>query len=398
MGNATDTRFSIIREGEFKEEVREWSEIETMSRAGRLSPNTLIFMPGENAWKKLGDTSLADCLEKAARADVPGDSSAKEAAAKAEEDDESLLEEIRSNPNDIGVILKAAEAAVARGNPDAARGYYQKALEVSPYHPRVAQEAKRKLPVSKWKSLRFLEKPPQVWEDPVAVFAYPLLRGPLYLALLAVVLAGLFWTPWTAAISLIAASLWAMETARAASLAEARPPLWHGLVADPIGRIVKPALVTMVVAAELSALFVAVAGILLVTGLSAESDVFAVIQKSPVMTVLLCTLLLAYFPAVIALAGGSRLRALDICDPRRIVSAIRMMEVEYLIAVAVIAALLCAMWGVGALVRAVPLLERAFYAVATVYVVLFGGFVLGKLCARFRDRLEAPAEGASLAE
>ena len=102
------------------------------------------------------------------------------------------------NPTDVALRLRAADLALALRDVDAARDHYQKALEASPYHPRAAQEAKRKLPPSKWKSLRYLEKPPPVWDTPAAIFTYPYSRGPLYIAVPAVVLAGLLWTVWTA--------------------------------------------------------------------------------------------------------------------------------------------------------------------------------------------------------
>jgi len=67
MKSATGNRFSIFREGEFKEESCEWQDIEAMCRAGSLSPNALVFFPDENVWKKIIDTELAACFEHAAR-------------------------------------------------------------------------------------------------------------------------------------------------------------------------------------------------------------------------------------------------------------------------------------------------------------------------------------------
>ena len=393
MGSATGTRFSIIPEGEFKEEVWEWSDIEAMSRAGRLSPNTLIFLPDEDTWKRLIDTDLAACFGQRTGTGETADA-ARESRTAETESEESLLEQIRVDPTDIALLLKAAEAALAAGRTDVARGHYQRALEVKPYHPRVAQEARRKLPVSKWKSLRYLEKPPQVWETPLAVFAYPFSRGPLYLLVPTLALAGLLWTPWTTALALIAVSLWAIEIVRSTSLGETRVPLWHGLVADPLGRILKPVAITVVVAAELSVVFVAVAAVLVVTRVSDGPNVFAVIGKSPVLTVLLCTLFLSYFPAVVMLAGASRRGLLGISNPKVIVSAIRTTETEYLASVFVIALLLCATWGIGALVGSVPVLGRVFHAAATAYIVPCGGFVLGRLYGRFAEELDARNQGA----
>ncbi len=388
MRSTTGSRFSILPEGEFKEEVFEWSDIEAMCRAGRLSPNTLVFLPDENAWKKLSDTELAGCFEKPARSGgMPPHAPSNETSD--QEGYESLLEQIRLNPSDVALRLSAAELALEAGKTDVARDHYQRALESSPYHPRVAQEAKRRLPLSKWKSLRYLEKPPQVWETPSAIFAYPCSRGPLYLAVPAVALTGLFWTVWTAVPALLALSLWAMEIVRTTSRGENRTPLWHGLVGDPLRRIVRPAFVTVLVAAELSALFIALAGILVVTRMSGERNVFLVIERSPVLTVLLCTLVLSYFPAVVMLAGASARGLRGILNPKQVVSAIRAMESEYLVSASIIAVLFVAMWGVGAFVDSIPVVGRVFYAAATVYILLCSGFVLGRLYGRFGEKLDA---------
>lgn len=390
MRSATGERFSVLPKGEFKEEAWEWSHLEAMCRAGRLSPDTLIFLPDENAWKKLVDTDLARCFEQTARAgEIQGP--APSDGAGDEESDETLLEQIRAEPNDIALRLKAAELAVAAGKTDAARDHYQQALETSPYHPRVAQEAKRRLPPSKWKSLRYLEKPPQVWEAPGEIFAYAFSRGPLYFIVPTAVLTGLFWTVWTAVPALLALSLWAIETVRSASLGEIRAPLLKPMFADPVRRIARPAAVTVLAAAGLSALFVALAGILIVTHRSGEPNVFLVIKKSPVLTVLLCTLSLVYLPAVIMLAGASARGLFAIVNPKTVVSAIRVMEMEYLLSLSIIALLFSAMWGIGALAGPVPVVGRVFYAAAAVYIVLCGGFVLGRLYGRFREQLDTPA-------
>lgn len=387
MKSETSSRFAILPEGGLKEEVREWTDIETLCRAGRLSPNALIFLPEENTWKKLNDTDLAGCFRRYEATGASRDE-ASSSETRWEEEYESATQQIRLSPCDTELRLRAAEIARAMGQIDAACGHYQEALEISPYHPRVAQEAKRNLPPSKWKSLRFLEKPPQVWEDPAGVFAYPCARGPLYLAVPAVVLTGLFWTVWTVVPALLVLSLWAMETVRSASRGERRPPLWGGLLGDPLRRVAKPLAAAAVAGLELFSLFVVFAGILVVTRLSGESNVLLVIRKSPVLTVLLCTVSLFYLPTVIMLAAAPAARLRDIVNPKTVVYAIRVMETEYILSVCFVALLFCAMWGVGSLLDVIPVLGRVFYAAATVYILLAGGFVFGRLNGRFEERLE----------
>jgi hypothetical protein len=336
---------------------------------------------------KLIDTDLAGCFKK-----VEGVGSNRDEASSSEtrreKEYESVTQQIRLSPCDTVLRLRAAEIARTMGQIDAACGHYQEALEISPYHPRVAQEAKRNLPSSKWKTLKFLEKPPQVWEDPAGVFAYPCARGPLYLAIPAVVLTGLFWTVWTVVPAVLVLSLWAIETVRSTSRGGRRPPLWEGLLAEPRRRIAKPLGVTVAAELELFSLFAVFAGILVVTRLSGESNIILVIRKSPVLMVLLWTVGLFYLPAVIMLATAPAARLRDIANPKRIIAAIRVMETEYVLSVFFVALLSCAMWGVGSLLDFIPVLGRAFYAAATAYILLAGGFVFGRLNGRFEERLE----------
>jgi len=387
MKSETSSRFAILPEGGLKEEVREWTDIETMCRTGQLSPNALIFLPEENTWMKLIDTDLAGSFRRYETARTNRDE-ASSSETRWDEEYEAVTQQIRLSPCDTALRLRAAEIARAMGQIDAACGHYQAALEISPYHPRVAQEAKRNLSPSKWKTLRFLEKPPQVWEDPAGVFAYPCARGPLYLAVPAVVLTGLFWTVWTVVPALFVLSLWAMETVRSTSRGARRPPLWEGLLADPLRRVAKPLAITAVAGLELFSLFAVFAGILVVTHLNGESNIFWVIRKSPVLTVLLCTVSLFYLPAVIMLAAAPAAKLRDIVNPKTIISAIRLMETEYVLSAFFVAVLFCAMWGVGSLLDSIPVLGRVFYAAATVYILLASGFVFGRLNGRFEERLE----------
>jgi len=391
----TSSRFAILPEGGLKEETREWTDIETMCRTGRLSPDALIFLPEQDAWMKLADTALAACFKKREAIEAnPGETLSNQ--PRWEETYESVTQQIRLDPSDTSLRLRAAEIARAMGQLDAACGHYQEALDISPYHPRVAQEAKRNLPASRWKRLRFLEKPPQVWEDPAGVFAYPCARGPLYLAVPAAVVTGLFWTIWTAVPALLLLSLWAIETIRSSSRGDKRPPLWKGLVADPLGRAAKPLAAATAAALELLAVFAVIAGVLILTRLSGGSNILLVIRKSPVLTVLLCTASLLYLPAVMMLAAAQTVRLRDIVNPKYVVRAIRVMETEYVLSAFFVALLFCVMWGVGALLNFVPVLGRIFCAAAAVYVLLAGGFVFGRLNGRFEERLERPAPEAEL--
>ena len=147
MKSATGNRFSIIPQGGLKEEYWEWTAIEEMCRAGKLSPQSLIFIPEENAWHKLSESKLAACFPKSDGAAGAKAAPLPETTGHREEYDR-LLEQIRTSPGDAGLRVTAAEIALAMGKTERARDHFQEALEIQPYHPRVAQEAKRNLPPS----------------------------------------------------------------------------------------------------------------------------------------------------------------------------------------------------------------------------------------------------------
>jgi hypothetical protein len=387
MKSATGNRFSIIPQGALKEEFWEWAAIEEMCRAGKLSPQSLIFLPEEDAWKKLSESKLASCFPKSDGAAAAKAGSPPETGGHREEYD-GVLEQIRTSPGDAGLRVTAAQIALAMGKTERARDHFQEALEIQPYHPRVAQEAKRNLPPSVWKTLKCLEKPAPVWDDPAAVFGFPYSRGPAYLAAASALLFGLMWSLWTVVPAFLLLSLWVTETARRASRGETRAPLWDGFAGDPLGRIARPLAVAMLGALEVVAVFAAIGEVLLLAKLSNEPNFFFAVWKSELLVVIFSTVSILYLPAVMMLSITPAARMTEAVDPRVVVRAIRLMEGEYLLCVLFAAILFSATWGIEALLGGVPLVDRAFYAVATVYILLAGSFVFGRLQARFGDDLE----------
>ena len=63
MTSDTKTRYFLFKEGAVQEEPCEWEDLEALCRSGGLSPDSLIFMPEENDWKKAADTELAPLFE-----------------------------------------------------------------------------------------------------------------------------------------------------------------------------------------------------------------------------------------------------------------------------------------------------------------------------------------------
>jgi hypothetical protein len=385
MQSTKNKSFSVLQEGSLKEETWESEDLAAVCRAGRMSPNSLVFIPDEGGWKPLHETVFAEYfgVEQAA-------------VSEATQNDEisarytALLSELHDNPDDVDLTLHAGELALAGGDVEAATRHYQRALEINPYHPRVAQEAKRNLPATKWRTLRFLDKPPHVWEEPLALVAYPLSRGPVYFALPAAVVFGLSFTPWTLIPAVLALTLWAVEVIRASAAKEKTPPLWHGLAGDPVGRAVSPLVAAAAHMALVVAPFVAAAGVLVALGKGSGTDIASTLQKSPVMMVMVVTGAILYLPAAATVAASSKKRLLDAVNPLVVISAIRVMEVEYIAAVMFNVLLLVGTWTVGRLLEPIPVAGRVFFAVAAVYVVLAGGFVMGRVYARFAERLDCP--------
>jgi len=390
MQSTKNTQYSVLQEGALKEETWEWDDLAAMCRAGRMSPESLVFIPEDNGWKKLHDTPLAEHFS-ADSATEAADSRESSQLEDISSRYDALIGEMNENPNDNDLTLHAAELALAKGDVEAACKHYQRALEISPYHPRVGQEAKRNLPASKWRTLRFLDKPPHVGEDPLAVLAFPFARGPLYFIIPAVVLAGLSLTMWALIPAVFVMALWAIETTRSSLSNERKPPLWHGVAKDPSSRMLKPLLAVIINATGLLLPFAVIAGVLLVMGKGAGPDIVTTIKKSPVMMVVAVTVVMLCFPAVLSIAASANKRLIDMINPRRITDAIRVMELEYLSAVLFNAALLGVTWWAGSLFEAVPVFGRVFYASAAVYILLAGGFVIGRVYARFAERLDSPA-------
>ncbi|UCH82835.1 MAG: hypothetical protein JSW50_10185 [Candidatus Latescibacterota bacterium] len=379
MKNATKAGYPVLQKGALKEEVWEWADLEASARAGRLSPDSLIFFSEDNTWRKAADTDLASCLSVA---------SPSEPDRELESEYEDALADVNQNPVDHGPLLHAAELAMAIGNKDLAREHYQKALELSPFHPRVAQEAKRNLPPRDLRTLRLLQKPPHVWEEPLRLAAYPAARGPLYILIPMLVVFAMTWSVWTLIPCAFLLGLWGMEVIARSSTGEFRPPHWRSLVVNAGRTHLKRFTSLFGATLELYLPFIAIAALLMIIGQSDRSNPLEVVSKSPVLSVLVFTASLVYLPAVLMLVSANGTRIRDALNPLQIGSAIRLMEGEYIAAVVFILALTCAIWGLGRPLGSILVAPRVLYAASTVYAVLAGGFVLGRLFARFREQLE----------
>jgi hypothetical protein len=366
-------------------EPRTWEDIVAMCRSGHLSPESLIFFPDENGWQKAADTDLAQLFgERGSPADDPGPD--QNAQAELKDEYNQLRRQLEGTPADWNQMVQLAEMALTVGDRAGAIKHFQEALNSHRYHPRVRRRIKQCLSRDEWQNLRYFSRQEPIWEDVVGLVSYPFTRGPLYLAIPTVVFAALFWIPAVALAAVLLLYLWVAEVIRATANGDTKPPLWHGAVSDPVNTVLKSLGVALIVGAELYLPFLLVATIMATTG-GVQSDAWTVMQKSPLMIVIMATLTLLYVPAVLVIAGGSEVDIKRIANPRQVIFAILKMEHEYVASIGIVAVLV-AIWGILSYVFSfIPFVGHVVAVALGMYVLVTAGLVVGRLQSRFSEQL-----------
>jgi hypothetical protein len=385
MTSETKSKYFLFEEGAVQEEPWEWEELEALCRSGRLSPDSLIFMPEENDWKKAADTELAPLFEglETPGEDTGGEMDPEEMA----EAYRNAVEQVEQNPDLLPARLNAAEIAIALDNREAAQAHYQDALNHHPYHPRAVQEAKRNLVPAEWVQLRYLGRPPSIWERIDGVFSYPLARGPLYLVIPALALSALWWLPVTSVLGGTILFLWGIQVLRSSALLEPTPPLWHRLLTEPGEALVRPVILAAVVFLEVYLPFIIFGQMLVSSGASPAPNAFTALQTSPFLTVLIFTITLIYLPAVLVVGMFPDGKVSDAFKPVYVAKAIRIMEKEYLVAAGYMVLMLC-LWGfINLGLEKIPIAGRIVATLLGVYAMVTAGLVLGRLQARFKEQM-----------
>jgi hypothetical protein len=386
MSTDRSTEYFVLRGGAAQEETLGWSDIEALCRSGELSLESLIFMPDENCWKKISETALSGILEEY---DSPAETlpQTAEVQSEIESEYETIMSQIDGDEDTMDLRLQAAQLAHSLGNAQAVRDHFQQALSISPYHPRIVREAKRMLPPGIWKTLRHLEKPETPWQDPMAIITYPLSRGPLYLIVPSVALAGLTFIPYAMLLVQVMLYLWITQTIHRVSMGRKLPPLWGDWLEKPTSRILLPILAAVIVGAELFGPFLLTAKLMMILGKSSTSNVILFMKKSPIIIVPMFTLGIVYLPAALMLIGTSSFRLRDVVDPRRVISLIFRMEQEYLLTLVIILFLMTACWGVDRVFGFIPVLGDLLLVTACAFALLASGAILGKLHIRAQDEV-----------
>jgi len=386
MTTQSETRFYIMRQGALKEELLEWDEIVSMCEHGHLTPDTLVFLNVEQEWKKVIDTELERYFDDSEAHLTPDIEPVEVNTEERDEQYSELLGRIAESPDNWSLRLQAADFALAAGDRQGAIEQYQAALDAKPYHPRVANDAVRNLTADEQKALRNLKQVGPFWEEPLVLLKYPFQRSYIYPA----VLAALLWLSTLATVARFVggfiAFLWMFHVIRAVASKERRPPMWDVVTGDIVGGLLKPVGALIVLFAEILVPILAFLQILASAGMIEEPNAFAYINESPMLSVGIFTFCAVYLPGAMMLMAGSSEGVWHALNPKRVISAIGVMEVDYMVAVALFFVIAGIGAAIGAVTWRIPIAGTLPTAVVEAYLFLVMGCALGLLHGRFKDR------------
>jgi hypothetical protein len=378
---ATGTMYFVLREGSTQEEQWSWEEIENLCRSGELSKRARIFLPEENRWAQLGETRLGS----SARADepeAPQDDAVSEATTKLESEYQAACEQAESAPDDLEARLDAGVIAAQLGRKEEAKNHFQFVLHRYPYHVRAAQEVKRRFSKAELRTFRYLDRPAPIWEDLGDLAAMPLARGPLYVVVPAGIIAILSFVRFGGLPATALVCLWMFQVMEYTARGANKPPEWDRSFADPWGKLIRPALLMLVVALQLGIIvFAAARGVMWIEGVKDQS-VWNYISESPLFVVAMSIVLALYVPAAFVSIGGFAGPVAKTLDPRRLVKTIIRMEHEYVYTVAIVAVIGIVASVVCGIASMIPIAGKVVLGAVLGYVTPAVGLVLGRLLGR----------------
>jgi len=375
----TDTLYFLLREGATQEEQCTWGDLESLCESGALTRGARVFLPDENVWRRADETKLRAAFERAGGGASGGD----EAAAmreSLESDYEATMGRLAEQPEAVDVLVEAGRLAFELGNIEAARRHFQAALEAHPYHPRTAQEVRRRFPRAESRSFRLIDRPPALWDDIGELWRFPFARGPLYVVVPALVYTVLAFVPHGMIVAAVLAFVWGQQVMRSAAAGEPLPPLWHRALRDPLREVVLPLFAWSGACALLVGLFYGVARGLMVIDPSTADTALTYLLQSPVLTVIAVIAAAGYLPAAAVTAAARR--PLAALDPVRVVRAALRMEIEYILSVLFVLVMVF----VGGMLRVgtkgIPVLGAVLLGASIAILTPMGGLVLGRLLGR----------------
>ena len=375
----TDTLYYVLRDGSTREEQWSWDDIEALHRSGELTAKARIFLPDEDRWALLSETRLGD----GARGDTDAVTTEEAASERA-----ALEEAYREAVERIGVddaleaLLDAGALAIQIGRPEEARNYFQQVLNRYPYHPRAAQEIKRRFSPAEQRKFQSLERPAPVWEDLAGAAAMPLARGPIPFFVPAALFAGLAFIPLGGVAITVLSFLWVFQIMEYTARGAVRTPEWDRALKDPGRKLLRPALLMGAVVAQWAVLLVGVALVTMQVGGVKGEPVWSYMAGSPLFVVVVWIVAALYLPAATVSTGGFVGSVAKTLDPRCLVRMVGRMEHEYVYTVALLGVLVAAVAILRALTGPIPVAGNVVLGIALAYALPVAGLVLGRLLGR----------------
>jgi hypothetical protein len=376
----TDEYF-VLREGATQEEQWTWDEIAGRCRNGEFTPGTRVFLPDDGCWVVLADTDLGSVFDEDV-ADETEDDEARAAREALEADYQELVEHLEDDPSTVEPWIDAGCLASELERGDEARAHFQKALQIRPFHPRVAQEVKRRFNPAECRRFQLLERPEAAWDNLLEIVVYPFARGPLYALAPAAVFAGLLFVPRGGFVIAELSLLWCYRCMCAVAAGRAEPVSYGRAFENPLRNILVPGGAMAAVLAEWSVVFwlLARAGM----WIDGKDDVgfLAYIGASPVLTVAFTLCAIAYLPATMALMQATPRGVLRVLNPVAVARDAIRMRGEYGLSLLLLFALAVGAGIAGVVTGAIPVVGKLVWAASTAFVMLASAFVLGRLRAR----------------
>jgi hypothetical protein len=382
-----DTDYYVLPEGTTQEELVAWDTIEEMCRTGQFTPDTRIFFPDKNGWVRAGDTDLRSLFKDAGRneekpIEEPEDVEGSELEAEYRE----AVRRINESPEDADPVVEAGRLAAEMGDRNAAREHFQTALRLKPFNSRIAQEVMRRFNKTECTDFLYLRREPSAWDEPADLLSYPLTAGLHYLAIPAAALFVLLLVPFGLYLAGPLSFLWCVKLGRHTAAGLKHAPSWKTALANPSREIILPLAAAAAVVGEYVLVVYGVGRVSMMLS-GEEGSAFRYIAESPVLSVTLTLIALAYLPAVFVRITHSVGIIVDLMSPWIVIRAMIRMGQEYAISVLLVLVLFFVLFGLNYVIGGVPVVGKALLAAVSAYAIPMIGFTLGRLAGRMQHVL-----------
>lgn len=380
MSNQLDEYF-VLREGATQEEQWSWDDIAERCRSGEFTADTRLFLPDESRWVSVAETDLGEALA-AAMGEDPDDGEAVDEELLREYEDAVARLDGDEGAGRVEPWIDAGCLASELGRGDEARAHFQKALDLHPFHPRVAAEVHRRFPRAEWRRFRMLERPEAPWENLGDVVTYPFECDALYLSIPAAVFGALSFVPGGGIVIAELALLWCYRCMRSVAAGGNVPVGWGEALVDPVRNIVLPGVTTAAVLGEWLCVFWVFARAGMWIEGKGDAGVLGYIASSPVLMIAITLCALLYLPAVMVTFDPTLRGVLRTLSPWSVVRDALCMRGEYAMTLVLLFAVAIVFGVFGFVTSWIPYAGKLVWAGSAFVVALACAFVLGRLRAR----------------